>query len=136
MKKLFVASLFVLVLVPDLAFGAAKLATQQGNPVTNSGSGGACSTLTSEGLNGIVNCLLGIMDKVVVLLMAGAVVYVVYGAFLMVSSEEKRQAGKDTVIYGIIGLFVMVSIWGLVNILTSTFNLQGGYIAPVQLHQP
>jgi hypothetical protein len=68
--------------------------------------------------------------------MAGAVVYVIYGAFQMITSEEKRQSGKDTIVYGIIGLFVMVSVWGLVNILTSTFKLQGGYIAPVQLHQP
>ncbi len=76
------------------------------------------------------------MDKVVVLLMAAAVVYVVWGAFQMISSETKRESGRDTVIYGIIGLFVMISIWGFVNILQRTFNLQGSYVNPPTLHQP
>ncbi len=106
-------------------------------PVTTTASSGngACSTLTSNGLGGIVDCILYLLDKVVVLLMAGAVAYVIYGAFQMISSEEKRQSGRDTIVYGVIGLFVMVSVWGLVNILSSTFNLRGGYITPTQLHQ-
>jgi hypothetical protein len=29
-------------------------------------------------------------------------------------------------IYGIIALFVMVSIWGIINVLQTTFNVQGG----------
>ena len=39
--------------------------------------------------------------------------------------EEKKKEAKNTVIYGVIGLFVMVSIWGLVNILDSTLGLNG-----------
>ncbi len=34
---------------------------------------------------------------------------------------EKRSAGRKIMIYGIIVLFVMVSIWGFVNILTQSF---------------
>ncbi len=34
---------------------------------------------------------------------------------------EKRSSGRKIMIYGIIVLFVMVSIWGFVNILTQTF---------------
>ena len=37
--------------------------------------------------------------------------------------EEKRSKAKSLMIYGIIGLFVMVSVWGLVNLLTGTFDL-------------
>jgi len=37
--------------------------------------------------------------------------------------EEKRKAGRNTMLYGIIGLFVMVAVWGLVNVLISTFGL-------------
>ena len=37
--------------------------------------------------------------------------------------EEKKEAGKSLMLYGLIGFFVMVSVWGLVNILTGTFNL-------------
>ncbi|MDB5204595.1 MAG: hypothetical protein JWP09_623 [Candidatus Taylorbacteria bacterium] len=34
---------------------------------------------------------------------------------------EKRSAGRKIMVYGIIILFVMVSIWGFVNILTQSF---------------
>ncbi len=34
---------------------------------------------------------------------------------------EKRSAGRKIMLYGIIILFVMVSIWGFVNILTQSF---------------
>ncbi len=41
----------------------------------------------------------------------------------MIYSEEKREEGKQTVYYGVIALFVMMSIWGFVNILNNTFRL-------------
>ncbi len=79
-------------------------------------AGGSCSSLTTDGLNGVFSCLVGLMNNLVVLMIAGAVVYIVYGAFNMIRSEEKRESGRQTVVYGIIGLFVMISVWGLVNI--------------------
>ena len=51
----------------------------------------------------------------------------------MIRSEEKREEGKQTIMYDIIGIFVMVSIWGLVNILNRTFNLQQGPIEAPKL---
>ena len=37
--------------------------------------------------------------------------------------KKKRTKMKNTMIYGIIGLFVMISFWGIVNILINTFEL-------------
>ena len=37
--------------------------------------------------------------------------------------EEKQQQGRGLMLYGIIGFFLMVSVWGLVNILVGTFSL-------------
>lgn len=37
--------------------------------------------------------------------------------------EEKREGGKSLMLYGLVGFFVMVSVWGLVNILVGTFRL-------------
>jgi hypothetical protein len=37
--------------------------------------------------------------------------------------EEKRKAGKSFMIWGLIALFVMVSIWGLVGVLSNTFGI-------------
>lgn len=49
----------------------------------------------------------------------GVFQYFIAGA----GDEEKRDAGKSLMIYGLIGFFVMVSVWGLVNLLVGTFNL-------------
>lgn len=48
--------------------------------------------------------------------LVGVVKYVKAG-----DNEESRQAGRQVMIYGIIILFVMVSFWGFVKILTKSF---------------
>lgn len=45
--------------------------------------------------------------------------YVIQGA----SDEKAREQGKQIMIWGIVGLFVMVSVWGLVILVQDTFNL-------------
>ena len=64
--------------------------------------------------------------SVVILLFAFAVIFFLYGIVKYISSnddEENRKKSKNIMIYGIIGLFVMVSFWGIVNILINTFEL-------------
>ncbi len=39
-------------------------------------------------------------------------------------NEEKRKNGKTFMIWGLIALFVMISLWGLVNVLTNTFGFK------------
>lgn len=51
----------------------------------------------------------------------GIITYVLAGA-----DEEKRAAGRSLMIYGVIGLFVMVAIWGLVYFLGSAFGVEVG----------
>ncbi|MDP1625196.1 MAG: hypothetical protein Q8L64_05530 [bacterium] len=103
--------------------------TQVGNTgrvvATNpSVSGGisSCSNLKSEGVAGVVSCIIGFFNYAVYLIMAFSVLYVVYGAWKFMT-EGGREEGRNIILYGIIGLFVMVSIWGLVNILDNTFRL-------------
>ncbi len=66
-----------------------------------------------------------ILDTALPLIIAAAVVYFIYGIamYVLSGSEEAKGAAKDKIVYGIIALFVMVSVWGLVNILVRTFNL-------------
>ncbi|MCU0660253.1 MAG: pilin [Candidatus Pacebacteria bacterium] len=65
----------------------------------------------------------------VALFIWGVVVYVI------AKNEEAKKEGRDKMIYGIIGLFVILSIWGLVGLLGNTFgiNQQGGQLTPNQL---
>ncbi|HVU06373.1 MAG TPA: hypothetical protein VHE10_01065 [Candidatus Paceibacterota bacterium] len=94
----------------------------------------SCSNLASSGLGGLVGCIIGILDNITVIIIAASVVYIIWGAFNMIKSEEKRESGRQTVVYGIIGLFAMISIWGFVNILNNTFNLKQDYIQPPKFH--
>lgn len=67
-----------------------------------------------------------ILDQVIILLIAFGVVFLLYGIVKYIGSaddEENRSKAKSIMIYGIIGLFVMVSFWGFVNILIITFEL-------------
>jgi hypothetical protein len=51
----------------------------------------------------------------------GIIRYVLAGA-----DEEKRAAGRSLMIYGVIGLFVMVAIWGLVYFIGSLLGVSVG----------
>lgn len=41
------------------------------------------------------------------------------------ADEEKREKGKQFMVWGIIGFFVMVSVWGIVNLLVNSFGFGG-----------
>ncbi len=75
----------------------------------------------------LVTLIISMLNQVIKVLVAVAVVIFLYGVVKYVVSggdEEKKSAARNTIIYGVIGLFVMVSVWGLVGILSNTFNLQ------------
>lgn len=112
-------------------------AQEQGDDIAYQGGGvsaSACSSLASDGIRGVVRCIVVFFNIAIYLMVSGAVVVTMWGAFRMIWSEGGREEGRNTVFYGIIGLFVMVSIWGLVNILDNTFRLSGyGPRTPVQL---
>lgn len=79
-------------------------------------------------VEGIFTWVMSILNSITTLLMAAAVVYFLYGVFQFIKAggdEEGKSAGRNKIIYGIIGLFVMGSVYGLVNILTGTFGLTG-----------
>jgi hypothetical protein len=71
-----------------------------------------------------------INNVIVPVLFAVAFIVFLWGAFntfiLGANSEDVKEKGKNLMLYGLIGFFVMVSIWGLVNILTNTVGLSGG----------
>jgi hypothetical protein len=77
-----------------------------------------------------------INNVVVPVLFAVAFIVFLWGAFttfiLGATAEDSKEKGKSLMLYGLIGFFVMVSIWGLVNILTSTvgFGNNSGVTQP------
>jgi len=82
----------------------------------------SCTSLTT--FSNLTSCVLGIINSVIPVILALTVVWIIWSAFNLTKSdgEEARKEWRDAILYGIVGLFVMVSIYGLVNILTGTFQ--------------
>lgn len=63
-----------------------------------------------------------ILQPMVTFLMAAAVAYFLYGMMKFVkdqSSEEAQGEGKKHMLWGVIGLAIMVSVWGILNFINS-----------------
>ena len=63
-----------------------------------------------------------------------ALIYFLWGVFKYIQSagdETKRKEGISMMTYGVIALFVMVSVWGLVDLLKNTFPLDNTPPQPI-----
>lgn len=104
-------SILTLALTPVLAFA------QGAAPVTRT-------------VDGFLNYVIYLAGRALPLLILSAVVLLLFGIVktFFWNSGEKKEEGKSFIIWGIVALFVMVSVWGLVNILRSTFQLDNNNI--------
>ncbi len=85
------------------------------------------SAQTVRNLSDAGSLIINVINNVLVpVLFAVAFIVFLWGAFntfiLGQGSEDVKEKGKSLMLYGLIGFFVMVSIWGLVNILTGTVS--------------
>lgn len=112
MKKVIILSVGFLT-APFVSFGAAKCVAAE---------------IKMDSLGHILNwvsCTL--IAYVVPLLFSLAVTGFIWGMvqfFLNPDNEEGRKKGKSFMIWGLIALFVMVSMWGLVGVISKTFGIQ------------
>ncbi len=112
MKKKILASVTLLTLVPSIALAQ-----------------------DVSYFTGLITDVQGILNALVPVLIAAAVVYFLWGVLQFVASgddEEKRKAGRGRMIHGIIAIFVMVSLWGLIGFLGDLTGVDEGtvYIPP------
>lgn len=65
-----------------------------------------------------------LMNLLVRVLVGFAILVVIFGviSFMMADGEEAKTKARDTILYGVLGLFVITSIWGLVAILRRTLG--------------
>lgn len=115
-KKLIALSGFGLALAPFVALAQ------------TTGSFNSCTGIGFGTIEGIL-CKIGdILNLVVPILIALGVVYFVWGviSYVIGSDEEAKKKGRDRMIFGIIGLVVIVALWGLVRIVTNTFGVSTG----------
>ena len=108
MKNLstFVSALAFVALFPTVAFALA------GCPVSTVG--------------GFICKIQEILNSIIPVLIALGVLYLVWGIvrYVIGDSEEAKKKGRDRIIFGLIGLAVIIGIWGLVFIITNTFGIE------------
>lgn len=79
---------------------------------------------TNGNLSTLITMLIGLLNQALVLLMAIAVVmFVWYVIQYFIKPNSDRKDANTYILYSVIGFFVILSIWGIVNILSNTFGV-------------
>lgn len=81
----------------------------------------------TQDLNGILGLIDTIFSAIVPILLTLALIYFMWGLvkYIMSAGDEKaRGDGKYMMIWGIIALFVMVAVWGLVASLGKIIGIE------------
>ncbi len=86
----------------------------------------------AETLEDTVETIGGLIDLATPIIVAAALAYFFWNLVMYLGKkDDDKKKAVGGMIYSIIALFVMVSIWGIINILQDTFNVQsGGSIEP------
>ncbi|MBI5004836.1 MAG: hypothetical protein HZC04_01460 [Candidatus Lloydbacteria bacterium] len=77
----------------------------------------------------VFNTVKSILDIIIPIALTVAVIYFFWGVgkyMTATGDSEKQEEARGIMIYGIIGLFVMVSVWGLVRVVGDTFGVTSG----------
>jgi hypothetical protein len=129
-KKLVVLSSFVLGFAPFMALAQAS----GGCTVLNS-SGQTVNAFAPGTIQNILCNIGNVLDTLIPILIILGVVYFIWGvvSYVISDDEEAKKKGRDRMIYGIIGLVVIVAMWGLVSIVNKTLGLGVGTGAPTVL---
>ena len=86
--------------------------------------GAAPRVLFARDLKSILGIFVDLLNLSINLMMVLALLGFIYGAIKFIYSagdERARDAGKKTMVWGILALFFMVAVWGMVKVLKQTF---------------
>lgn len=75
-------------------------------------------------LTGLIRLLIEIINQAIAVVASLALLFFFWGLanfILNSSNEEKKGEGKNIMIWGIVALFIMFSVWGLIGVLQNTF---------------
>lgn len=64
-----------------------------------------------------------ILNPFIAFLMALALVYFLYGVYKFISgydNEEARSEGKRHMVWGVVGMAIMISVYGLLSVVNET----------------
>lgn len=67
-----------------------------------------------------------IIDPAILLIFSIGFLFFIWGLVVFISNPEdttKKEKGKQHMIYGIIGMFIMIASHGIINLIVGTFDL-------------
>lgn len=67
-----------------------------------------------------------ILNPIIVLMFAVALAYFAWGVVQYIwqpDNEEERSKGRTRMLWGIVGMFIMVSVYGILNLIINTFGI-------------
>src|SRR3972149_5786424 len=85
----------------------------------------AATTVPSSVLTFIGKISTEILNPVIAVMFSLALAYFIYGVAFYIwnpSNEEARQKGRKGMLWGLIGMFVMVSVFGIMRFLISSIG--------------
>ncbi|MDD5032782.1 MAG: hypothetical protein PHC85_01545 [Candidatus Pacebacteria bacterium] len=87
-----------------------------------------CAFAASD-LESILDTLKSLANGIIPLFMLLAVAVFLWGIVKYVTAggdEANEKKARGLIIYGLIGIFVMVAFWGIIQIFADTFGIQTG----------
>ena len=135
MKKYFLVIALFSLLVPAVSFaqlnvsgtvqfgGTSATGYSPYSSVSGSYGSSQCGS-NNNTLCTLIQRTIGYLNQILVLLIGLAVVVFVYYVFkYFIQPNENRKEAGSYVLYSVIGFFVILSLWGLVNIVQNTFGV-------------
>ncbi len=72
----------------------------------------------------VVNLTLALLDRALFVIIGIAFIVILWGGVQLIWSggdERRIQSARQILLWGVVGMFVMVSVWGLVFLVKNTF---------------
>ncbi len=81
----------------------------------------------SNDINGLISKANGLLNSLIPLLMVAALVVFFWGLvqYVMGAGEGNHEKGRNIIVAGVIALFVMATVWGLVRFLQNSLGISG-----------
>ncbi len=68
-----------------------------------------------ENVDNLVSSVGDIINKIIPIMFTIALLGFFYGLVKYIFGDQDREAAKKTMVWGVVALFVMAAVWGLVN---------------------
>lgn len=101
---------------------------------------GTCSGISNvqtKGIRAIIDFLICFIERYLIpVVMSFGLVFFLWGGSQFIryaENEEKRAEYKNYLVWGSIVIFVMLSFWGLIKLVTGTLGFGDGRTAPIPL---